>query len=88
ISNQTIGMNENQLAQFNIHPNPVKNELFIELNENQITQINIIDLSGKILLSQKQINGNSIDVSNLSQGVYAIQISTEKGMTTSRFVKK
>ena len=90
ISNQTVGINEANglLSGVEIYPNPVQNELFIELNENQITQINIIDLSGKILLSQKQINGNSIDVSSLSQGVYAIQISTKKGMATSRFVKK
>ena len=88
ISNQTVGIIENQLVQFNIYPNPVQNELFIELKENQINQINIIDLSGKTLLTQKQINGNSIDVSSLAQGVYTIQISTEKGIATSRFVKK
>ena len=39
-------------------------------------------------ISETQKLRNSIDVSNLNSGVYFIQIKTEEGNITKRFVKE
>ncbi len=72
----------------NISPNPVENELQINLLNNQvILSIQIFDIQGREVLSQ---NGNSpsIAVDKLNTGVYYASIMTENGKTTQKFIKK
>ena len=88
ISNQTTGVSELSLQKVKIYPNPVQNELFIELENGQITEINILDLSGKVVFSMSKHNAKSIDVSNLKQGIYILRLYTETGVSTKRFVKQ
>lgn len=71
-----------------IYPNPVQNELFIDSKGRQITEMNILDLSGKVIKSITNNNLKSIDVSELNQGVYLLEIQTESGISTTRFVKQ
>jgi hypothetical protein len=83
----SVGINEVTLRNVNIYPNPVQNELFIELENGQITHIDILDLSGKVIKSIMNNNAKSIDVSDLTQGIYILNVSTENGVSTNRFVK-
>lgn len=69
---------------FQIYPNPVHNQLFIQapLAEKQnVLAINIVDLAGKQQLATTQEPNHhgilNIDVSNLSTGTYIISIQTE-----------
>ena len=72
-----------------VYPNPVQNTLSL-YNPSQLSfDINIIDISGKNLFST--VNERStINVENLSEGVYFIQlINQEKGINkTFKFIKK
>lgn len=72
---------------FNMYPNPVTDVLNIEskngLNANEIK---ITDMTGKVVKVQK--NATSINVSNLSAGTYLIDITTNEGKATSKFIKK
>ena len=88
ISNQTTGINEPSLQNLNIYPNPVQNELFIELENGQITEINILDLTGKAVYSMSNTNAKSINVSALKQGIYILKAHTESGVYTKRFIKQ
>ncbi len=58
-----------------LYPNP-SNGLFIIENKDGLNQhLQIVDLSGKVVLSQS-INGNAtIDASNLSNGVYTVLLT-------------
>ena len=85
----TVGINDlEQNKVVNIYPNPVQNQLFIELNNEAITKLDIIDFSGKLILSKTDYTKKSVDVSDLPKGIYAIQITTEEGVSSSRFIKQ
>jgi uncharacterized protein YjdB len=88
ISNQTTGVNELSLQKVNIYPNPVQNELFIEIENQTINQLEVIDFSGRIVKSVFNNNVKSINVSELNQGMYILKIETENGSSVTRFVKQ
>ena len=77
-------------ASFNVYPNPVKDRLHIE-TETEIEEVVIYDIYGRVQnlsnSATQQLN-NSIDVTGLNSGVYFIQIKTEEGNITKRFVKE
>jgi photosystem II stability/assembly factor-like uncharacterized protein len=80
---------ENQLAEtaINIFPNPAKDNLTIETIEK--ATVEILNIEGQIL---KTINvadkKTTIDLRNLSSGVYIIKARTENGVVVKKFVKE
>jgi hypothetical protein len=88
LSNQSLGLNELALNKVKIYPNPVQNELFIELENGQINTAIILDLSGKVIQSIANTNANSLNVSALKQGVYILKIKTESNTFIKRFIKQ
>lgn len=70
-----------------IFPNPIQDILNIQTNEI-ITEASVYDMVGKKMIVN-QISINSIDVSNLSQGIYIIKIVGENDKTFStKFIKE
>ena len=67
-----------------IYPNPTDNYLFIEGNENPIS-ITIYNLLGAKVIAKS--NTDKIDVSELSKGVYIINISDGVSQTNKKFIK-
>lgn len=79
--------NLNRTYQLNVYPNPVLNELNIEVTHHaKIENISVFDISGK-QVSNTTMNTNKIDVSNLNSGTYFIEVMTDKGRLTSKFIK-
>ena len=73
---------------FSLYPNPVNNVLNVVVkNEMTINNLSITDLNGRVVSSSSSVI-NSIDVSDLSSGVYFISIETNEGKGTAKFVKK
>ena len=56
----------------------------MEQFENSL-MVSIQDSKGTLV---QQNNGTSVDVSNLENGLYFIQIATEIGTTTKQFIKQ
>jgi hypothetical protein len=72
-----------------IYPNPATNLLnFIVQNDISISTITINDISGKQIYKSGNVVNNSIDVSNLSSGVYFITFQSEKNSVTKKFIKQ
>lgn len=88
ISNQSLSVNENISSFISIYPNPVQNELFIEVNDVKTTEIMILDYSGRIVKSIPATKVNSIDVSDLKQGGYVLKVFTDNGLSINRFIKQ
>lgn len=81
---------ENDLLVFNI-----ENNINIKANntDHNLTNVYVYDLSGKLVLEQSDISiekGNTIqiDISNLSKGMYIVQILDELNHTTSKKIIK
>jgi uncharacterized repeat protein (TIGR01451 family) len=71
---------------FTLFPNPTKNSLNINLlSENEIQNCVIYNLLGQKLISSK--SQQTIDVSSLQQGTYLIEVETQSGKVTKRFIK-
>lgn len=70
---------ENELSQFKLAPNPVKNILTVQ-NSVGINSVKIFDLSGKMVQEQKNENEKSlnIDMKNLKAGIYFIKLNNDK----------
>jgi hypothetical protein len=72
---------------FQIFPNPVHDLLNIYADAMvSINTVNIYNISGQLVKSQK--NFNSINVSDLQQGIYLIEIETSNGREVKKFIKK
>lgn len=80
------GIEENEVA-FNIYPNPVENQLFIE-TESYVEEISIYTVTGVLVYSEADFRDNTIDVSDFDGGVYIMKVRTENGEIVKRFVKK
>lgn len=73
------------IQKISIYPNPVESQIYINADVI-IESVNIIDALGEIIIS-KQNPHTTIDVSNLSNGVYLLQVSTAKGIANKKFIK-
>jgi len=69
-----------------LYPNPVSDKLFISTKE-QIEHVDIYNINGQ-LVKQTDIVANGVDVSQLPNGLYMIQIQTNTNTTTQKFLKK
>lgn len=71
----------------NIYPNPVKEAIYLSGTSVGDSKYIIHDYSGKCV-SQGEITGNSINVSNLNKGLYLIKIYNNKSQSINRFIKE
>ncbi|WP_293893593.1 T9SS type A sorting domain-containing protein [Flavobacterium sp.] len=85
LSNDNFISNSNN-NRLQIVPNPTKNVIQIK-NNAEIEKITIFDSFGKEVLTQIQ-NINEIDVENLSEGIYLMEIQIENEKVYKKFIKE
>jgi hypothetical protein len=73
--------------------NPNTKELMINLlgldSDNPPLKIEVLDLLGKVVFSKNLESENStlsVDLANLSKGVYFVQITTRRGLIKTRII--
>lgn len=81
----TLDIEENLVKNITLYPNPTTSILNIQ-TDKVIESITIIDVSGKTT-NTKIASNNSIDVSNLSYGIYFIEVKTNEGIFREKFIK-
>lgn len=70
-----------------IYPNPTTNYLQLNFNEHiTVNAISILNLNGKKVMEVEGVS--NIDVSELSNGLYFIQVLSNKGISTQKFIKQ
>jgi hypothetical protein len=77
-------VNDMLAEQIAIYPNPTKGFLVID-TDYLIEKVIIFNIHGSIV--ESQLNENTIDVSNVSNGIYFIEIHTDKGLVRKKFIK-
>ena len=83
---QSINSLENY-SKISIFPNPAKDIIHINNTELSQYQVDILNVNGELVKSSKSNSQNTtIEVSDLSAGLYFILINDEKGNTTKRKV--
>ena len=86
----TLGISENKLLSFEMYPNPVSDVLNIQLpSGTDKAEVGVYDYTGR-LVSTKTISSNNstLDVQNISKGIYIIRVTTNSKIGVQRFIKK
>lgn len=78
---------------YNVYPNPVQNEVFIDAFDtynNESQYVALYDIAGKCLLGEQilQYGINRVDVSHLKKGVYFLKIIGNQCNKTYKIIKQ
>lgn len=68
-----------------VYPNPTSSKVNINAN-NIVKSIEIYDIQGRIL--QTVLNANSLDLSDKTNGIYFLKITTEKGSKLEKIIRE
>lgn len=84
----TAGLNDIQLANLNIYPNPATDLINISY-PTSIENIEIFDLTGRKILSKTVSEKETqLNISHLNSGIYILNIKTDEGLGSKRIIKK
>jgi hypothetical protein len=71
-----------------IAPNPTKNNVTVT-SKNKILSIQLFDVQGRILQTVlENKNSTTLDISNKSDGIYFLKVTTEVGSSVEKLVKE
>lgn len=83
-----LGIENTSISAFKMYPNPSHNSISFITNTNEIGKISISDCLGKIIYSNEFSEKEfSIDISNLTSGIYFATITSLSKNSTLKFVK-
>ena len=80
----STSVNDMLAEQIAIYPNPTKGFLVIG-TDYLIEQVRIFNVHGHVV--ESQLKENAIDLSDVSNGIYFIEIHTNKGLARKKFIK-
>lgn len=88
ISNGVTGLGEyRHTVRINVYPNPATKTIELNFTENTSVQnVVILNTNGQKVKETNEFSG--IDVSELSVGLYFVQVTTDKGISIQKFIKK
>lgn len=85
VKNAPLSTNDLNKSKVFINPNPVKDYLSIQ-SENEITEFNIIDVTGKIVFSQKETS-SPVNIEKLEKGIYIVKLTSNEGTQSFKLIK-
>jgi hypothetical protein len=86
----TVGLNDNLASQFSVSPNPANNIININSSNNAlINGAEIVDMNGRTVktATYNGISDAQINISDLSSGVYMMNLTSDQGKTTKKIIK-
>jgi|GEM_PF-5330379 len=72
---------------YSIYPNPATESFFIN-NYESIVQLELLDASGRMMLSKNGLSSNKLDLDFLSPGIYILKINTKDNRFLTRKIVK
>lgn len=83
----TLSVEDDNLNQFKVYPNPTKGELTINSSGIKLDIIQIIDIMGRIVKNIDPNNTKEINVSNLPAGSYFLRVDSEENSLVKKIIK-
>ncbi|WP_430466505.1 S8 family serine peptidase [Winogradskyella ouciana] len=86
---RSLGLGETSIENINIYPNPVKDNLYVELPTQLVnSEVSIYNQLGqKVLQTELNTNSEAINVESLEAGFYVLKLSSETNFRTFKFVR-
>jgi Secretion system C-terminal sorting domain/Cleaved Adhesin Domain len=88
---QTLSAKDFVAEKFSTFPNPVKNIISISNSENiNVKSISISDLNGRVIKTENfsNVSDINVNVSDLSSGMYLLNINSDQGIVIKKIVKE
>jgi uncharacterized repeat protein (TIGR01451 family) len=84
----TVNTGLNDMAVFQaLVPNPANTEFRIIATDYRNIRVEVLDISGRSVISISNYQGQAVDVSRLSQGIYPVRVSTPGGVSTVKLIR-
>lgn len=71
----TLGLENVAQGEFTVYPNPAKELIYV--NANTPTQVDLLDPTGRIILSSAASNAHKLSVAHLASGTYYLKVEQE-----------
>lgn len=83
----TVGTNEIKLDELvKVFPNPVTSEVNLQILSGDMVQVDLMDLSGRVVLSRQARGEAKLAVHDLARGVYFMRLSNQKQSHTRKLI--
>lgn len=88
-SRGAMGVDEQQLAEVNIYPNPSKGIVNLNSDKN-IDNVKVFDITGRLVKTINRVDSNKtiVDLTSFATGTYVIKIETGKKVVTKKVIIK
>ena len=89
-SNQLLAVEDQQLVDINIFPNPVTDILKLSTPINELISIHIYNINGQNVANfENKTQGlNEINIAGLDSSIYFLIVRTDNGLLTKRIIKE
>lgn len=88
VGNSVVSVSEQQDMAVCVSPNPTNGQIFVSANISN-GNVAVFDMVGKQVASGVIVDGRAeVDLSGFAEGVYAVRVSGDEGVTTIKAVKK
>jgi hypothetical protein len=71
-----------------IYPNPTRDILTIQNAQSDKTDYSVYDITGRLLQTGSFMKKKEVDVREFAKGVYFIQLQSQQGLVSKKFVKQ
>lgn len=87
VTTNGVSVSENESMNINVYPNPA--ESLVNVTAEGLRNVELIDMMGRIISrNESSETTTTIDLSNLTSGIYFLRITTETGVALQRFEVK
>ena len=91
VTSSNLAVNEVLSSKFSVYPNPTNGQIFLSNAEGiSVSEISMTDLNGRVVKTVKlgDVTEASVDISDLSAGIYMMNISSEQGKAVKKIVRQ
>ena len=85
-SSSSSSVVELSLNTFDVYPVPAADKLIIESKSNDLVDLTLLDVMGKLVFSDKFTGTTQIDLTQISKGVYCLNLKTTQGELTKKII--
>ena len=84
-----VGVSNLQVPYFKIYPNPVSNELIIEMEgNNKVLNFEVLNAVGQMVFKGNLVDKTTVQTSNFTSGIYIIKLENGKTFEFKKIIKK
>ena len=85
---QPLSVDDFDMSNVTLYPNPVKNNFNIKGLEDRSCQLQIFTAQGRLVMTENNFNSNdSVSTENLSNGLYFVKLASDNSSKTIKFIK-